>query len=268
MAPSRLAPNLYLGGSFASTSISSVDVGFVVHLVCHVASGCNEGSTVRKVSLAICVITSWCGMTYCDTSIHCAPKTAKIRVTHIPLHDGSYIIACPCLASFWISAPQHFGVAANQRGLYEVFADHWLRRFAKFAIERCFEDPGFLPRTSVRERGRRLTTSMRPARLSETRGRVRISAVGDLCFETGSVRLRPKQPGDFARWLAHNHHAFDSWPVRSAVALKLRERLRTRWHTGTAHLLADDDPIERQRWLAKQLPSSAANARAVAPFRN
>jgi deazaflavin-dependent oxidoreductase (nitroreductase family) len=50
------------------------------------------------------------------------------------------------------------------------------------------------------------------------------------------------------------------------VRLKLRDGLRTRWHTGTAHLLADDDPLERQRWLANQLPSSAGNARAVRLF--
>jgi hypothetical protein len=43
------------------------------------------------------------------------------------------------------------------------------------------------------------------------------------------------------------------------------EGLRYRWHTGTAHLLSDDDPRERQRWLATQLPSSAGNARAVRP---
>src|SRR5258707_3744502 len=66
------------------------------------------------------------------------------NLAHIPLHDGSYIIACPCLASFWISASQHFGVAANQHGLYEVFADHWLRRFAKLAIERRFEEARLL----------------------------------------------------------------------------------------------------------------------------
>jgi hypothetical protein len=38
--------------------------------------------------------------------------------------------------------------------------------------------------------------------------------------------------------------------------------------TGTtgANLLPDDDPRERQRWLAKQLPNSAANARAVRLF--
>jgi hypothetical protein len=50
------------------------------------------------------------------------------------------------------------------------------------------------------------------------------------------------------------------------VRLKLREGLRYRWHTGTAHLLTEDDPRERQRWLASQLPGSAGNARAVRLF--
>ena len=50
------------------------------------------------------------------------------------------------------------------------------------------------------------------------------------------------------------------------VRLKLREGLRTRWYTGTAYLLFDDDPRERQRWLASKLPSSAGNARAVRLF--
>jgi F420H(2)-dependent quinone reductase len=50
------------------------------------------------------------------------------------------------------------------------------------------------------------------------------------------------------------------------VRLKLREGLRYHWHTGTAHLLLDDDPRERQRWLATQLPSSTGNARAVCLF--
>ena len=50
------------------------------------------------------------------------------------------------------------------------------------------------------------------------------------------------------------------------VRLKLRDGLRTRWHAGTAHLLSEDDPRERQRWLASQLPSSAGNARAVRTF--
>jgi len=50
------------------------------------------------------------------------------------------------------------------------------------------------------------------------------------------------------------------------VRLKLREGFRTRWHTGNAHLLPDDDARERQCWLASQLPSSAGNARAVRLF--
>ena len=50
------------------------------------------------------------------------------------------------------------------------------------------------------------------------------------------------------------------------MRLKLREGFRARWHTGTAHLLWDDDPRERQRWLAGQLTSSIANAAAVRLF--
>jgi hypothetical protein len=50
------------------------------------------------------------------------------------------------------------------------------------------------------------------------------------------------------------------------VRLKLRDGLRARWYTGTAHLLSDDDAIVRQRWLANQLPASASNAAAVRFF--
>ncbi len=50
------------------------------------------------------------------------------------------------------------------------------------------------------------------------------------------------------------------------VRLKLHEGFRARWHTGTAHVLSDDDPRKRQKWLAGQLPSSVANAAAVRLF--
>ena len=50
------------------------------------------------------------------------------------------------------------------------------------------------------------------------------------------------------------------------VRLKLRDGMRSRWHKGTAYLLPDDDPRERQRWLKTQLPSSASNATAVRFF--
>ena len=50
------------------------------------------------------------------------------------------------------------------------------------------------------------------------------------------------------------------------VRVKLRDGLRALWHTGRAELLPDDNPRERQRWLAKQLPSSASNSAAVRFF--
>jgi deazaflavin-dependent oxidoreductase (nitroreductase family) len=54
--------------------------------------------------------------------------------------------------------------------------------------------------------------------------------------------------------------------ISPRVRLKLRDGLRARWYTGTAHLLSEDDPRERQRWLANQLLSSARNAAAVRFF--
>lgn len=50
------------------------------------------------------------------------------------------------------------------------------------------------------------------------------------------------------------------------VRVKLRDGLRMLWHSGTAHLLPDDNPRERQRWLAEKLPGSSSNAAAVRLF--
>jgi len=52
------------------------------------------------------------------------------------------------------------------------------------------------------------------------------------------------------------------------VRLKLRQGFGARWHAGTVHVLSNDDPRNRQRWLASQLPSTVANAAAVRPVRN
>jgi hypothetical protein len=48
--------------------------------------------------------------------------------------------------------------------------------------------------------------------------------------------------------------------------LKVRDGLRTRWVTGTAHVMPDDDPRERQRWLAQRRRGAATNAAAVRRF--
>jgi deazaflavin-dependent oxidoreductase (nitroreductase family) len=97
--------------------------------------------------------------------------------------------------------------------------------------------------------------------LLETKGR-----------KTGKPRRTPVGYGRVGNqfWLVAEH-GMQAGYVRNIeryprVRMKLREGFRTRWYTGTAHLLSDDDPRERQRWLANQLPGSAGNARAVRLF--
>jgi deazaflavin-dependent oxidoreductase (nitroreductase family) len=82
-------------------------------------------------------------------------------------------------------------------------------------------------------------------------GKARCTPVGDgwVGYQFWLVAEHGMKAG-YVRNIAHNPR----------VRLKLREGLRARWHTGTAHVLSDDDPRERQRWLAGQLPSSAAIA--------
>jgi deazaflavin-dependent oxidoreductase (nitroreductase family) len=91
-------------------------------------------------------------------------------------------------------------------------------------------------------------------------------------WKTGKPRRTPVGYGRVGNqfWLVAEH-GMKAGYVRNSecnphVRLKLRERLRYRWHAGTAHLLSDDDPRERQSWLASQLPSSAGNARTVRLF--
>jgi hypothetical protein len=50
------------------------------------------------------------------------------------------------------------------------------------------------------------------------------------------------------------------------VRVKLRQGFRARWYDGNAHLLLDDDPRERQRWMRQQSPSTLANTAAVRLF--
>ncbi len=87
--------------------------------------------------------------------------------------------------------------------------------------------------------------------------------------KTGKPRRTPVGDGRLGRefWIVAEH-GMKAGYVRNLVRhprvrLKLREGFRARWHTGTAHVLSDDGPRERQRWLASQLPSSAANASIV-----
>ncbi len=87
--------------------------------------------------------------------------------------------------------------------------------------------------------------------------------------KTGKPRRTPVGDGRIGKefWIVAEH-GMKAGYVRNItsnprVRLKLRDGLRARWYSGTAHLLPDDDPRERQRWLAGQVPGSAANAAVV-----
>ena len=87
--------------------------------------------------------------------------------------------------------------------------------------------------------------------------------------KTGKSRRTPVGDGRVGNqfWIVAEHGVKAGYvrniQTNPRVRLKLREGVRARWYNGTAHVLYDDDARERQRWLAGQLPSSAANARVV-----
>jgi deazaflavin-dependent oxidoreductase (nitroreductase family) len=90
--------------------------------------------------------------------------------------------------------------------------------------------------------------------------------------KTGKPRRNPVGDGrvDGQFWIVAEHGREAAY-VRNIiynprVRVKTREGLRARWRTGTANLLPDDDPRERQRWLASQHSGSFANAIVVRLF--
>ena len=90
--------------------------------------------------------------------------------------------------------------------------------------------------------------------------------------KTGKPRRNPVGDGRVGTqfWLVAEHGGKADYVRNIAsnprVRVKVGGALRARWHSGTAQVLSDDDPRERQRWLASQLPSSASNSRAVRLF--
>jgi deazaflavin-dependent oxidoreductase (nitroreductase family) len=90
--------------------------------------------------------------------------------------------------------------------------------------------------------------------------------------KTGKPRRTPVGDGRVGRqfWIVAEH-GMKAGYVRNLVRhprvrVKLRKGLSAQWHAGTAHVLSNDDPRERQRWLARRLLSSAVNAAAVRLF--
>lgn len=94
--------------------------------------------------------------------------------------------------------------------------------------------------------------------LLETRGR-----------KTGKSRRTPVGNGLVGNefWIVAEHGAQAGY-VRnlkhdSAVRVKLRRGLRTTWVEGTAEVLPDDDPRERQRLVSRGKPGRKLNAFVV-----
>jgi deazaflavin-dependent oxidoreductase (nitroreductase family) len=90
--------------------------------------------------------------------------------------------------------------------------------------------------------------------------------------KTGNPRRTPVGDGrvGYQFWIVAEH-GMKAGYVRNIAAnprvrLKLRHGILARWHNGTAELLPQDDPRERQRWLARRLIISAVNSSAVRLF--
>lgn len=90
--------------------------------------------------------------------------------------------------------------------------------------------------------------------------------------KTGKPRRTPVGDGRVGNqfWLVAEH-GMEAGYVRNIsnnarVRVKLPKGLIACWHSGTAHLLPEDDPRKRQRWLAKQRPGTWMNAMAVRGF--
>jgi deazaflavin-dependent oxidoreductase (nitroreductase family) len=87
--------------------------------------------------------------------------------------------------------------------------------------------------------------------------------------KSGKPRRTPVGDGHVSSqfWIVAEHGMNAAYVKNIAanphVRLKIRRGVRATWHNGTAHLLADDDPRERQRWLASVRPGSSSNAAVV-----
>ena len=97
-------------------------------------------------------------------------------------------------------------------------------------------------------------------------GRALLETIGR---KTGKPRRTPVGDGRVGGqfWIVAEHGMQASYVRNIAqnprVRLAVREGMRAVWRSGTAHLLPEDDPRERQRWLARVRPSTRANAAIV-----
>ncbi|WP_089302090.1 nitroreductase/quinone reductase family protein [Haloechinothrix alba] len=84
---------------------------------------------------------------------------------------------------------------------------------------------------------------------------------------TGQQRLTPVGDGSDGDtfWIVAEHGRRSGYVRNIETTPRVRVKIRGRWRHGTAHVLPDDDPRERQRYLSKRL-SARLNAAAVRSF--
>lgn len=61
-------------------------------------------------------------------------------------------------------------------------------------------------------------------------------------------------------WIVAEHGRAASYVKNIETNPRVRVNVRGRWRTGTAHILADDDPRERQRRIGNRLNAAAVRA--------
>ena len=95
--------------------------------------------------------------------------------------------------------------------------------------------------------------------LLETRGR-----------KTGQPRRTPVgngyDKGTNTFWIVAEHGRGAAYVKNIEADPRVRVKIGRRWRTGTAHVLADDDPLERQRWMAQEGIGYRTTDRAVRFF--
>ena len=64
-------------------------------------------------------------------------------------------------------------------------------------------------------------------------------------------------------WIVSEHGRRSAYVLNIEAEPRVRVRVRGRWRAGTAHLLPDDDPRERQRTLGRRRPAARLNAALV-----
>jgi deazaflavin-dependent oxidoreductase (nitroreductase family) len=84
--------------------------------------------------------------------------------------------------------------------------------------------------------------------------------------KSGKIRRNPVTDGlddETTFWIVAEHGRHAGYVRNIEANPRVRVMVAGRWRTGTAHLLDDDDPRQRLRYIASRRPRSRVNAATV-----